>query len=201
MSEQENNKLNDNELIDALKKGNQTMFPILIERHYTKAYQIAYGILRSNEDAEEVVQDSFTKIHRVLDTFRGDSSFKTWMYRIVSNYAKNRYRWNKRRGSQQSFSIDSTIPGKDDSQIKFDLPGNEMSPQRGSSYNELEKGVYRHLESISPLYREVLVLRNLEGYSYEDIAKVLDCKIGTVKSRIARGREELRKRLKSENLI
>lgn len=201
MSSENDNGVSDNEIIEDFKKGNLEVFSQLVERHYVKAYQIAYGILRSNEDAEEVVQDSFAKIHRVLNDFRGDSRFTTWMYRIVTNYAKNRYRWNKRRGSKQNFSIDAPVPGKEDSNLSFDLPGKEMNPQRGTSFNELEKGVYKHLDAISPLYREVLVLRNLEGYSYEDIAKILDCKIGTVKSRIARGREELRKRLRNEDLI
>ncbi|MCM8535633.1 MAG: sigma-70 family RNA polymerase sigma factor [Lentisphaeraceae bacterium] len=201
MSLDKNSDVTDNELIASFKKGSETSFDTLVERHFVKAYQIAHGILRSNEDAEEVVQDSFAKIHRVLHEFRGDSKFTTWMYRIVSNYSKNKYRWNKRRGAKKSLSIDAPLSGDDTGNIGMTLPGKEMNPQRGTSYNELEKGVYKHLDAISPLYREVLVLRNLEGYSYEDIANLLDCKIGTVKSRIARGREELRNRLKNENLI
>jgi RNA polymerase sigma-70 factor, ECF subfamily len=201
MSDTNENEPSDIEIIDAFKAGDLSVFNQLIERHYNKAFQIAYGILRSSEDAQEVIQDSFAKMYRVLDEFRGDSLFTTWMYRIVTNYAKNRYRWNKRRGSKQNFSINAPVPGHESSDLALDLPGKEMNPLRSSSFNELEMGVYKHLDAIPPLYREVLILRNLEGYSYEDIAKVLDCKIGTVKSRIARGREELRQRLKNENLI
>ena len=201
MSQTQNDNLSDSEIISAFKAGNTKIYTRLIERHYTKAYQIAYGILRQHEDAEEVVQDSFVKMHKVLKDFRGDSQFTTWMYRIVTNYAKNRYRWNKRRGSKQNVSMNASIDGDESKNLVLDLPGKEMDPNKGSAFNELEVGVYKHLGGISPLYREVLILRNLEGLSYEEIATILDCKIGTVKSRIARGREELRKRLKREDLI
>ena len=201
MSIDSNNEMSDSEIITAFKNGNGNVYTKLIERHYNKAYQIAYGILRQHEDAEEVVQDSFVKMHKVLNDFRGDSQFTTWMYRIVTNYAKNRYRWNKRRGAKQNMSMHAPLDGNEDSKLVLDLPGKEMNPQTGSAFNELEKGVYRHLQDISPLYREVLILRNLDGLSYEEIASILDCKIGTVKSRIARGRDELRKRLKNEDLI
>ena len=201
MSQPKNNDMSDSEILSAFKTGDSKIYTRLIERHYNKAYQIAYGILRQHEDAEEVVQDSFVKMHRVLKDFRGDSQFTTWMYRIVTNYAKNRYRWNKRRGSKQNVSMNASIDGNENKSLVLDLPGKEMDPNKGSAYNELEIGVYKHLENISPLYREVLILRNLEGMSYEDISSILDCKIGTVKSRIARGRDELRKRLKKEDLI
>ena len=200
MSQNQNN-MSDSEIIDAFKAGNTKIYTELIERHFNKAYQIAYGILRQHEDAEEVVQDSFVKMHKVLNDFRGDSQFTTWMYRIVTNYAKNRYRWNKRRGSKQNVSMNASLDGDESSSLVLDLPGKEMDPNKGSAYNELEKGVYKHLQDISPLYREVLILRNLDGLSYEEISSILDCKIGTVKSRIARGREELRRRLKNEDLI
>ena len=201
MSNDNESELTDSEIIRRFKEGEVDLFPQLIDRHHRKAYQIAFGILRQHHDAEEVVQDSFVKIYKVLDNFRGDSQFTTWMFRIVTNYAKNRYRWNKRRGSQQNVSIDAPVDGADTESLVRQIPGNEMNPEKGVAFSELKKGVYKHLDEISPLYREVLILRNIEGYSYEDIASVLDCKIGTVKSRIARGREELRKRLKDEELI
>lgn len=200
MSREEDNELSDNEIIAAFKEGNNAIYSSLIERYYNKAYQIAYSFLRQKEDAEEVVQDTFIKIHTVLHNFRGDSQFSTWMYRIVTNYAKNKYRWNKRRGSKKNISINASLDNSDSTYL-MDLPGKELNPQTGSVYNELEKGIHEHLEKISPLYREVLVLRNIDGLTYEEISTILDCKIGTVKSRIARGREELRQRLKNETLI
>jgi RNA polymerase sigma-70 factor, ECF subfamily len=200
MSREEDNELSDNEIIAAFKEGNNAIYSLLIERYYNKAYQIAYSFLRQKEDAEEVVQDTFIKIHKVLHNFRGDSQFSTWMYRIVTNYAKNKYRWNKRRGSKKNISINASLDNNDSTYL-MDLPGKELNPQTGSVYNELEQGIHEHLEKISPLYREVLVLRNIDGLTYEEISTILDCKIGTVKSRIARGREELRQRLKNETLI
>jgi len=201
MSDPSDKQLTDQEIIRSFKAGNLDIYEQLIERHFNKAYQIAYGILRQHQDAEEVVQDSFVKMYKVLNDFRGDSEFTTWMFRIVTNYAKNRYRWNKRRGSKQNVSIHAPISGNDSTDIVRDLPGKSMSPEKFSKFSELEQGISNNLEKISPLYREVLILRNIEGLSYERISEILDCKIGTVKSRIARGREELREKLKKEELI
>jgi RNA polymerase sigma-70 factor (ECF subfamily) len=201
MSDSTESEKSDSEIIKDFQAGDNAVYTELIDRHFNKAYQIAFGILKRHEDAEEIVQDSFVKMHKVLHKFRGDSKFTTWMYRIVSNYAKNRYRWNKRRGAQSSFSIDAPLPGTEKESLSLELPGKEQNPRAQSSYNELHKAVYAKLELINPLYKEALILRNLEGLSYEEIAAILDCKMGTVKSRIARGREELRELLKKEDLL
>ncbi|MEN9358566.1 MAG: hypothetical protein RL095_101 [Verrucomicrobiota bacterium] len=194
-------ELSDSDIVAACKEGREDLYPKLIERHWAKAFQIAYGILQDRQDAEEVVQDSFIKMYRVLQSFRGDAMFTTWMFRIVTNYAKNKYRWNRCRGSKVNVSINAGIEGKDGSTLVPELPGSDEGPGATSSMRELEEGVWRHLEKITPLYREVLIMRNVENRSYEDIAQILDCKIGTVKSRIARGREELRELLEKNQLL
>ena len=88
----------DQELIERFKNGDERAFDQLVQKYSSRAYGIAYGILGGREDAQEVAQDAFIRIHRALPKFRGDSEFTTWMYRIVTNLAKNKYRWNKCRG-------------------------------------------------------------------------------------------------------
>ncbi|MDQ0288157.1 RNA polymerase sigma factor [Oligosphaera ethanolica] len=186
----------DSTLIERFKAGDQAAFNQLVERHSGKAYQIAYGILGNREDAEEVAQDVFVRIYRALHNFRGDAEFTTWMYRIATNLAKNKYRWNKSRGSQKNMSIDAPLNGSEDGDERYmDLPDQEMAPDAKSVYEELERTTMKELQKLPELYRQALILRNIKDMSYEDIAQTLNCKLGTIKSRIARGREELRQKL------
>lgn len=201
MNEAEVSALTDEQIIQIFCSGDDSVYSILIERHYIRAYQVAYGILRTKEDAEEVVQDTFIKIYKVLDKFRGDAKFSTWLHRIVVNFAKNKYRWNKRRGSHVNTSIDAKSDSDSSVSVIKELASGESSPDESSLFSELEKGVWQQLENLAPVYREVLVMRNLEYRSYQEIAEILDIKIGTVKSRIARGREELKSCLKKAKYL
>ncbi len=188
----------DRALVERFKQGDEAAFEILVGKYSGRAYQIAYGVLGSREDAEEVAQDVFIRIHRALPRFRGEAEFTTWMYRITMNLAKNKYRWNKIRGSKVNISIDAPLEGSGDGsgeERKIDLPDGRMAPDAKSVFTELEQNVRDELDNLPDIYREALVMRNVEEMSYEDIASTLDCKLGTIKSRIARGREELRKRL------
>lgn len=183
-------------LIQRFKEGDRGAFQVLVERYSDKAYQIAFGVLGSREDAEEVAQDVFVRIHRALGKFRGDSEFTTWMYRITLNLARNKYRWNKSRGSQKNVSIDAPIEGSDDGEgLAMAVPEPRLSPDDQVVIDELERNISRELGTLPPLYREALVMRNLDDMNYEQIATLLGCKLGTIKSRIARARDELRRRL------
>ena len=186
----------DRTLIEKYKNGEQWAFDRLVEKYSGRAYQIAYGVLGNKEDAEEVAQDVFVRIYRALVKFRGDSEFTTWMYRIAMNLARNKYRWNKSRGSQRNISIDAPLPGSDsDDNRRIDVPESGMNPEETVDLDEFERRAKEEIERLPDLYREALVLRNVEEMSYEEIASLLGCKLGTIKSRIARAREELRKRL------
>ena len=188
-------KLNDAQTIERFKTGDAAAFDDLVQRHASRAYQIAYGVLGNREDAEEVAQDVFVRIHRALPSFRGDAEFTTWMYRIAINLARNKYRWNKCRGSQRSVSMDAPIGGRDDGSGIMELPTDGPRPDEALSKAEFEKDIAQEVEKLPPLYREALVLRNVEEMSYDQIAALLGCKLGTIKSRIARAREELRRRM------
>jgi len=188
-------ELADGELIERFKSGEKRTFDALVEKYFGRAYQIAYGVLGTREDAEEVAQDVFVRIHRALPRFRGDSEFTTWMYRIAVNLARNKYRWNKSRGGQRTISIDAPPDHREGAENGMDLPTDGMAPDEEADIKEFERRVMEELEKLPPLYREALVLRNIDEMSYEGIASLLGCKLGTIKSRIARAREELRKRL------
>lgn len=188
-------KTNDLELIEHFRNGDATAFDGLVERYSGRAYQIAYGVLGNREDAEEVAQDVFVRIHRALPRFRGDSEFTTWMYRIAMNLARNKYRWNKCRGAQKNISLDAPGEGRDEPAAPPELPSDEIQPDQQLANDELNRDIADQMGSLTPLYREALVLRNVQEMSYEDIAELLGCKLGTIKSRIARAREELRRRL------
>ncbi len=192
-------KLSDSDIVERFKRGEESVFELIVRRYAGKAYQIAYGILGNKEDAEEVAQDGFVRIHRALPKFRGDSEFTTWMYRIVVNLARNKYRWNKSRGGQTNISMQATPTGDESSpSLEMKLSDEAMPPDEQAELSELENTVYSEMGKLPDLYREALVLRNIEQLSYEEIARILDCKLGTIKSRIARAREELRKRLEVE---
>lgn len=186
----------DRRLIEAFKKGDVAAFDRLVEKYSRRAYQIAYGVLGAKEDAEEVAQDVFVRIYRALPRFRGDSEFTTWMYRIAMNLARNKYRWNKSRGSQRNISIDAPLDGSDESDGRtMDVVEAGLAPDEQLQVDEFERRAMEELQTLPELYREALVLRNIDELSYEEIAVLLGCKLGTIKSRIARAREELRKRL------
>ena len=166
----------------------------LMTRYSSRAYQIAYGVLGHHDDCEEVTQDAFVRIYRALPNFRGDSEFTTWMYRIVVNQARNKYRWNKRRGANMHVSIDEERETKRGS-LSLDIADHRVGPDGEIVCREWEGEISREMAKLPEVNREALILRNVEHMSYEQIAEVLGCKIGTVKSRIARGRGELRTRL------
>jgi len=188
--------LTDAEIVERFKNGEKWVFDILVERYAGKAYQIAYGILGSKEDAEEVAQDGFVRIYKALGKFRGESEFTTWMYRIIVNLARNKYRWNKSRGAQKNISIQAPTTSDESSpSLEMKLPDESIAPDEEAELNELQSSVYEEMNRLPELYREALVMRNIEQLSYEEIARILGCKLGTIKSRIARAREELRKRL------
>ncbi len=176
--------------------GDQSAFDQLVGKYSSRAYQIAYGILNNREDAEEVAQDVFLRIFRALPKFRGDSEFSTWMYRIVINLSRNKLRWNKIRGAGLSLSLDAPVENaKGDGELTIELPDERMTPDQESLYNELKEKTSKAMNQLQDSYREAVTLRNVQGLSYEEIADILGCKVGTIKSRIARGREEIRNSL------
>ena len=186
-------------LLKAFRNGDSAAFDVLIGMYSAKLYKVAYALLGSRQDAEEVVQDAFLRIYRSLGNFRGDAQFTTWMYRIVVNLCNNKFRWNKVRGINRTISIDAPLPNAEgDESLRLELPSSEAPPDEQLAFAELRERVEKAMAQLPESYRTAVMLRNVQQLDYEDIAKILDCAVGTVKSRINRGRELLRQALKVE---
>ncbi|HUO40261.1 MAG TPA: sigma-70 family RNA polymerase sigma factor [Mycobacterium sp.] len=168
-----------------------------MRRHQQRAFNVAFQVLRDREDATEVAQDAFVRIYRSVNDFRGECEFTTWLHQIVVNLARNRHRWWKRRGRQSSVSLDSPVE-MGDGEAPMQIAASGDAPDVETVKAEFVKLLNRRMEELPRKLREVLVLRNVENLSYEQIAVALDCSIGTVKSRIARAREALRESMQDE---
>ena len=186
-------------LIDSFKAGRLECFDKLVEMYSHQLYRAAYGLLGSKQDAEEVVQDAFVRAFRALNDFRGDSSFETWMHRITINLARNKFHWNRRRGEGQLTSL-SSVSEEDGEQHDLLFPDDRSRPDFTLENAEIESEIMQGLSSLPESLRETMVLRHVSDLPYEKIAEQLDCKVGTVKSRLARGRELLRDYLLSRDV-
>lgn len=187
------------ELIEAFKSGMQESFDKLVIMYSPQLYRTAYGLLGSKQDAEEVVQDAFVRAFRALNNFRGDSSFETWMHRITINLARNKFHWNRRRGEGMMTSI-SRVSDDEGEQRDLLFPDDRLRPDFSMENSEIENQIMSGLSSLPESLRETMVLRHISDLPYEKIAEQLDCKVGTVKSRLARGRELLREYLISKEI-
>ena len=181
-------------LIADFKEGSRDRFDELVKAYTQKLYRLAYGLLGNHHDAEEVVQDAFVRAYRGLDSFRGDSSFETWMHRITMNLARNKFHWNRRRGEGLTVSLSEPNDLREDGEPagELDLPDTSYSPDRLIQKVETQDNVIRGMNTLPQPLREAMILRHVKDLSYEEIAGLLNCPVGTVKSRIARGRELLR---------
>lgn len=179
-------------LVRRFQQGDEEAFVEIIARHRGKMFSITVALLRNHADAEEITQDVFIRAHRGLARFRGDSSLATWLHRIALNLARNRYWYFFRRRRHLTLSLDCAI--RDDTPaILADLVAtHEPDPAREAANSEFSAMVGRCMEQLGPGHREILTRRNVQDCSYAEIGRELGIKVGTVKSRIARARENLR---------
>ena len=180
------------ELIARLREGQEAAYETLIERFEHPIYNLVSRLTNDPGDAPDVVQEVFLKVFRNVHSFRGQSSLKTWIYRIAVNESRNHRRWF---GRHRSHEIGLESAAGDANNCLDWLPDPARSPMELAIDHERETLIEAALAEINPHYRAALVLRELEGLSYEDIAEILETSLGTVKSRILRGREALRQRL------
>lgn len=182
----------DRALAQALRAGDEAAYEALILRFEQSVYGMVSRLLEDPADAPDVVQEVFLKIFRNISSFRGESSLKTWIYRIAVNEARNQQRWfGRHRGKE--VGLEPTAP---DALGYGDwLPDPAPGPYEEALDHEVQAMVEEALKRMSATYRTALVLREVEELSYEEIAEILEVSLGTVKSRILRGREALRKEL------
>lgn len=184
--------LEDHRLVSALQAGEERAYEQLIERFQNPVYNLAYRLLNDQADASDVAQEVFLKVFRNVGNFRGDSSLRTWVYRIAVNESHNRRRWlfRHRRGET---GIDETFEDSDGRERP--LMDSGETPFDFTVNREAKILLEEALADINPVFRAALVLREIEDMSYDEIADILEVSIGTVKSRIVRGREALRRNL------
>ncbi|MBR4884747.1 MAG: sigma-70 family RNA polymerase sigma factor [Lentisphaeria bacterium] len=191
-------KAKEEELLAAFRNGDMSAFDGLVELYSAKLYRVAYMLLENKQDAEEVVQDAFIRAYKAFPSFRGDSSFETWMHRITMNLARNRFHWNKRRGMGLHISLSApqlNDPDQTGPQQDIDLPDVTMQPDQELETHELENDIAAIINALPEKFRESLLLRHQQEMSYEAIALATGVPINTVKTRIKRARELLKEGL------
>lgn len=170
-----------------------------MQRYQRKVYSVAYGFLRSQEDALDVVQESFIKVHRYLHNFEGNSSFYTWLYRIVTNLCIDHIRKNKRH-KELEFDDGLRHDGAEEGEaVAFVPPSSLGDPAQLLQRREILDAVQDGLTHLSDKHRAVIVMRELQGMSYEEMAKTMGCSKGTIMSRLFHARRNMQ-RLLTERL-
>ena len=181
----------DQAIVERVQQGDKEAYNILVLRYQHKVCDIAYKYVNNYVDANDIAQESFIRAYRALANFRGESSFYTWLYRIVSNTAKSYLEQNQKH----RYSVDVDDPEFDSQQDVKGLLISNDSPDALLESDELHKIVSQAMEDLPEDLKRAIVLREVEEMSYEDIASIMDTPIGTVRSRIFRARQFIEDRL------
>jgi RNA polymerase sigma-70 factor (ECF subfamily) len=168
-------------------------FDELFERYSSMVFGLAFQILGDREEALDVSQEVFLTIYRKMHTFRGESSLKTWIYYIALHRAANRFRWWNRIRRRGTVSLEEHLSKSPSRELSWNLRSRAQSPEDALLLQEERSEIERMLLELPLQQRIAVILRDIEGLSYEEIAESLNVSLGTVKSRIARGREELKR--------
>ena len=182
----------DQQLVERVQRGDKRAFDLLVEKYQRKLARLLSRLIRDPGEVEDVTQEAFIKAYRALPSFRGDSAFYTWLYRIGINTAKNYLVAMGRRAPTSTDVEAEEAEGLDGGELLRDI----NTPESLLLTKEIGNTVNAAIESLPEELRSAIQLRELEGMSYEEIAKLMDCPIGTVRSRIFRAREAIAERLK-----
>ncbi|MEM7400844.1 MAG: RNA polymerase sigma factor RpoE [Pseudomonadota bacterium] len=184
-------KNNDKELVKRAQKGEKAAFDTLVTKYHLKVVNLVTRFVKNADDAQDVAQEAFIKAYRGLKNFRGDSAFYTWLYRIAINSAKNYLVSQGRKSPAYAVDVEDAEHMESATNLKeYDTPEGNMLT------DEIEKTVYKAIKDLPEDLKTAITLRELEGMSYDEIANVMECPIGTVRSRIFRAREAIDKHLK-----
>ena len=180
-------------LVKKSQSGDVESFELLISSYDKRAYNIAYRVMGNEEDAKDMAQEALLRVFRALKDFKGQSSFSTWLYRIVTNVCLDELR---RRKNEKYVSMDSAIQ-TDNGELHMELCSDKETPENVYERVEQRELIKSAIREMNEEYRSVIVLRDIQGFSYDEISNILDCSLGTVKSRINRARTMLRDKLKA----
>ena len=174
----------DCQLVDNVLSGNKNAFDMLVLRHQHKVYGLVSRFVSDSAEAEDICQEAFIKAYRALPSFRGDSAFYTWLYRIAINTAKNHVLARKRRPLTSDMQVEEAEISETNSALS-DI----ADPESNLATQNLKKAIFDAIEELPDDLRTAFTLREFSGLSYEDITEVMGCHVGTVRSRIFRARE------------
>ena len=182
-------EIDEKKLIERASGGDPEAFNRLMEQHERRMYAVALRMCANREDAQDCLQEAMLRVYRAIGGFKGESSFSTWVYRITMNTCLDELR---RRKNKQSASLDDLL---DEGWAPAD---ERTSPEKHAVRAETARMLHQTIRELPEDMRAAVVLRDIQGYSYEEIAKILDINVGTIKSRISRGREKLREKLREK---
>ena len=181
----------DQELVRRVQKGDKRAFDLLVRRYQHKIHGLVSRFIRSPDEIDDVVQESFIKAYRALPRFRGDSAFYTWVYRIAINTAKNHLVARSRRPPDVDVEVSDAEFIESADQLR-----DSESPESALARDQLERTIDDAIRALPEDLRSAVTLREFDGLSYEQIAAIMECPVGTVRSRIFRAREAIDKRIK-----
>jgi len=184
-------KLLDEQLVERVQRGDKAAFNLLVKKYQHKVVNLVARYVNNPGDVPDVAQEAFIKAYRALPTFRGESAFYTWLYRIAVNTAKNYLTSQGRRPPSSDVEADDA-----ESYGGGEALQEVATPENLALTDEIQRTVFAAIEALPEDLRTAITLRELEGLSYEEIAEIMDCPVGTVRSRIFRARDAIDKKLK-----
>lgn len=185
----------DRDLVTRCQKKQPAAFDELVRRYQDRVYNLCFRFLREREVAEEIAQDVFVAVYKHVEGFKGDSKFSTWLFRVVANHCHNKSKYLRRRKHKLQDSIDAPIEGED-GELRRELPDDpDRSPEELATRRGLNEMIQAAIAELDEDHRVIVLLRDVEDMSYEEIGEVLGLAEGTVKSRLHRARNELRAKL------
>lgn len=176
-------------LIEKALSGDPIAFEDLIAIHQKNIFSIAYRIAGNQNDAEDMAQEVLIKIFKNLNQFKGNSKFSTWLYRVTTNTCLD---MKKKIMKHSSYSLDQNLE-TDEGSISTEIQDNSPTPEQYAEQNAVQRAVNQAISNLNDQHKKVIILRDVQGFSYEEIADMLGCSVGTVKSRINRARAQLKK--------
>lgn len=181
----------DAELVKRVQNGDKIAFDILVQKYQQKVVNLISRFVSDQAECYDIAQEAFIKAYRAIGNFRGDSQFYTWLYRIAANTAKNHLASRARKSPAYSVDVEDAEHYEGESGLK-----EYANPENLLLTDEIKKTIFRAIEALPEDLKSAITLRELEGLSYEEIAEVMDCPIGTVRSRIFRARDAIDKELR-----
>lgn len=180
----------DEELLKRVNEGDSVAFDMIVKRYKLRLINFVFRFLGDRDQAEELVQETFLRVFRERKSYERISNFSTWIFTIAGNLAKSELRRRKR---WRFFSLDQREPEEG---AEFEIPDESQRPDRLAHDRMIEGAVQKAMDTLSPKYREAVILRDIQGFAYEEIAEIIGCPVGTVKSRVNRARLRLQEELK-----